>query len=95
MKILIVDDHALIRDALQGVLKKLQRGVIVLEASDSKQAMDIIAGNPDINLILLDLTLPDRDGLSVLAATGFRRERLHSSGDSGAGGICRSAEPAV
>jgi DNA-binding NarL/FixJ family response regulator len=67
MKILIVDDHALIRDALQGVLKKLQRGVTVLEASDSQQAMDIIASNPDINLILLDLTLPDRNGLLVLA----------------------------
>jgi DNA-binding NarL/FixJ family response regulator len=67
MKILIVDDHALIRDALQGVLKKLQRGVTVLEASDSQQAFDIIAGNADINLILLDLTLPGRDGLSVLA----------------------------
>jgi CheY-like chemotaxis protein len=67
MKILIVDDHALIRDALQGVLKKLQRGVMVLEASDSQQAFDIIAGNLDINLILLDLTLPGRDGLSVLA----------------------------
>jgi DNA-binding NarL/FixJ family response regulator len=66
MKILIVDDHALIRDAMQGVLKKLQRGVVVLEAADSQQAFAIIAGNPDINLILLDLTLPDRDGLSVL-----------------------------
>ena len=67
MKILIVDDHALIRDALQGVLKKLQRGVVVLEAADSRQAFDIIAGNTDIDLILLDLTLPDRDGLLVLA----------------------------
>jgi DNA-binding NarL/FixJ family response regulator len=66
MKILIVDDHALIRDAMQGVLKKLQRGVVVLEAADSQQAFAIIAGNPDIELILLDLTLPDRDGLSVL-----------------------------
>jgi DNA-binding NarL/FixJ family response regulator len=66
MKILIVDDHALIRDALQGVLKRLQRGVTVLEAADSQQAFDLIARNPDINLILLDLTLPGRDGLSVL-----------------------------
>src|ERR1700676_3866998 len=66
MKILIVDDHALIRDAMQGVLKKLQRGVVVLEAADSQQAFAIIAGNPDIDLILLDLTLPDREGLSVL-----------------------------
>jgi DNA-binding NarL/FixJ family response regulator len=67
MKILIVDDHALIRDALQGLLKKLKRGAVVLEASDSRQAMDLIAGHSDIGLVLLDLNLPDRDGLSVLA----------------------------
>jgi DNA-binding NarL/FixJ family response regulator len=67
MKILIVDDHALIRDALRGVLKKLQRGATVLEASDCRQAMATIENHSDITLILLDLTLPDRDGFSVLA----------------------------
>ncbi len=67
MKILIVDDHALIRDALQGLLKKLKRGAAVLEAPDSRQAMDAVAANTDIGLVLLDLNLPDRDGFSVLA----------------------------
>src|SRR5580693_8372526 len=67
MKILIVDDHALIRDGLQGVLKKLKRGVTVLEAADCRQAMAAVESNPDIDLILLDLNLPDRDGFSVLA----------------------------
>jgi DNA-binding NarL/FixJ family response regulator len=66
MKILIVDDHALIREALQGVLKNLERGAIVLEASDSRQAMEAAATHSDINLILLDLNLPDRGGFSVL-----------------------------
>jgi DNA-binding NarL/FixJ family response regulator len=67
MKILIVDDHALIRDALQGLLKKLKRGATVLEASDSRQAMETFAAHPEISLVLLDLNLPDRDGFSVLA----------------------------
>jgi DNA-binding NarL/FixJ family response regulator len=67
MKILVVDDHALIRDALQGVLKKLKRGAIVLEAADSRQAMETVAQHSDIGLILLDLNLPDRDGFDVLA----------------------------
>lgn len=67
MKILIVDDHALIRDALQGLLKKIKRGATVLEASDSRQAMEIVAAHPDISLVLLDLNLPDRDGSLVLA----------------------------
>jgi DNA-binding NarL/FixJ family response regulator len=66
MKILIVDDHALIRDGLQGVLKKLKRGATVLEAADCRQAMAAVESNPDIELILLDLSLPDRDGFSVL-----------------------------
>ncbi len=67
MKILIIDDHVLIRQAMQGVLKKLRRDAVVLEAPNYEKAMSIIAANPDIGLILLDLTLPDRDGFSVLA----------------------------
>jgi DNA-binding NarL/FixJ family response regulator len=66
MKILVVDDHVLIRQALHGVLKKLRRDAVVLEASNSAKAMQIITENPDLGLILLDLNLPDRDGFSVL-----------------------------
>jgi DNA-binding NarL/FixJ family response regulator len=66
VKILVVDDHVLIREALRGVLKELKGDVVVLEASDSRQAMQLIAENPDLGLILLDLNLPDRDGYSVL-----------------------------
>jgi DNA-binding NarL/FixJ family response regulator len=67
MKILVIDDHVLIREALQALLKKLKRGAVVLEASDSRQAMEIFANNADIGLVMLDLNLPDRDGLAVLA----------------------------
>ena len=35
MKILVVDDHALIREALRGVLKELKGDAVVLEASHS------------------------------------------------------------
>jgi len=65
MKVLVIDDHALIRQAMQGVLKKVRRDARVLEAPNSAAAMQVIAENPDIDLILLDLTLPDRDGFSV------------------------------
>jgi DNA-binding NarL/FixJ family response regulator len=67
MKILVVDDHALIREALASVLKELKPDAVVLEAPDCRQAMAFVEAHPDLNLILLDLTLPDRDGYSVLA----------------------------
>lgn len=67
MKILLVDDHVLIRDALRGVLKELTNDATVLDASDFRQAMRVIEAHPDLHLILLDLNLPDRDGFAVLA----------------------------
>src|SRR5262245_37000151 len=67
MKILVVDDHVLIREALRGVLTELKRDATVFEASDSRQAMALIAEHGDLGLMLLDLNLPDRDGFSVLA----------------------------
>jgi DNA-binding NarL/FixJ family response regulator len=73
MKILVIDDHVLIRQAMQGVVKKLRRDAVVLDAPNYRQAMQIIENHPDISLILLDLTLPDREGFSVLTEL---RERL-------------------
>ena len=67
MKILVVDDHALIREALRNVLKDLQCDAAVLEASDARQTMRLVEEHIDVELILLDLTLPDRDGFSLLA----------------------------
>jgi DNA-binding NarL/FixJ family response regulator len=67
MKILVVDDHVLIREALRGVLTDLKPDATVFEACDSRQAMALIAEHGDIGLMLLDLNLPDRDGFSVLA----------------------------
>lgn len=88
MKILVIDDHVLIREALQALLKKLQRGATMLEASDNRQAMDIIARHPDIGLIMLDLNLPDRDGMAVLAEL---RERYPAAAVVVMSGIQESA----
>jgi DNA-binding NarL/FixJ family response regulator len=67
MKILVVDHHALIREALRDVLKELREDIIVLESADSRRAMRFIEEHPDLGLILLDLNLPDRDGFTMLS----------------------------
>src|SRR5262249_22215870 len=58
---------ALVREALGSVLKECKDDISVLEAGDSQQAMVMVAENPDLGLILLDLNLPDRDGFAVLS----------------------------
>jgi DNA-binding NarL/FixJ family response regulator len=67
MKILLVDDHALLREALRGALRELESDAAIFEASDGCETMRFVEQHPDADLILLDLNLPDRDGLAVLA----------------------------
>jgi DNA-binding NarL/FixJ family response regulator len=70
MQILLVDDHALIREALRGVLKELEGSATVLEAPNGRQALRLIEDHPGLNMVLLDLNLPDRDGLALLEELG-------------------------
>ena len=67
MKVLVVDDHVLIREALRGVLKDLKDDATIIEASNGRQAMQLVEEHSDLGLILLDLNLPDRSGFDVLA----------------------------
>jgi DNA-binding NarL/FixJ family response regulator len=72
-KVLVIDDHVLIREALRGVLRELKgEETLIIEASDSRQAMQQIEQNPDVELVLLDLGLPDRDGFEILSELGER-----------------------
>jgi DNA-binding NarL/FixJ family response regulator len=67
LKILVIDEHVLIRHALRAVLAQLKRDAVTLEASDCGEAMRVLDQNSDIDLIVLDLTAPDGDGFSALA----------------------------
>jgi DNA-binding NarL/FixJ family response regulator len=66
VKILVCDDHALFRDGLGRVLADLDPDAGLLEADSAAQALERIATNPELDLVLLDLQLPDADGFSVL-----------------------------
>jgi len=67
MKVLVIDDHALIRDALRGVVKELKDDAVIIEAANGQQAMRLLDQHSDLGLILLDLNLPDRNGFDLLA----------------------------
>ena len=66
MKILVVDDHPLILDALAHLLPELDPSLEVRGASDSLEAVTILDNEPDVALVLLDLALPGARGLDFL-----------------------------
>jgi len=66
MKILVVDDHALIRDGLRHVLRSLDADALCLEAGSACEARDVVNTHPDLDLVLLDLKLPGVDGHTLM-----------------------------
>jgi two-component system invasion response regulator UvrY len=65
MRILLVDDHAIVRAGLARLLQDEFRGVTIDEASTAAEAEERLgAAAPDI--VLLDISLPGRSGLDLL-----------------------------
>jgi DNA-binding NarL/FixJ family response regulator len=76
VKILVVDDHALVREGLRQVLKGLEENLEVLQAGTCKQAFALAQTHGDLDLVLLDYHLPDMNGLEALAILGQRHPEL-------------------
>ena len=66
MRILIVDDHSLFREGLKFLLHGLDSGIELDNAGDCAEAFSLL-DTRRYDLILLDLKLPDRNGLDALA----------------------------
>ena len=76
MKILVVDDHALVREGLRQVLKGLDENMEVLQSGNCGQAFELAQDHDDLDLVLLDYHLPDLNGLDALAVFGHRHPEL-------------------
>lgn len=66
MKIVIADDHALVRAGLTAALRELPDGFEVLEAKNVSQVRELTAKHRNIVCVLLDLKMPGMEGLSGL-----------------------------
>ena len=73
MRILVADDHTLVRRGLHLLLTKLYPETEVLEAGDVDQALRGAAAQPQLDLVLCDLAMPGMEQLKGLQAL---RQRL-------------------
>ena len=71
-RILVVDDHPLYREGMVSALRARLPGLEVLGAGSAEEGLTVLEGNPDTDLVLIDLRLPGMDGFGALAAYAAR-----------------------
>jgi len=65
LRIVLADDHRLVRAGVRALLEKGRLGEVIAEASDGREALDLVAEHrPDI--LLLDIGMPNLNGLDAI-----------------------------
>jgi two-component system nitrate/nitrite response regulator NarL len=72
MKLLIVDDHAMVRQGLAALLAQAEAGTVVLQAADGEEGLAMASRETALDAVFLDLAMP---GGGVAAIRAFREHR--------------------
>ncbi len=65
MKILIADDHPIVRSGLQQIILGMMKGGTIVETSDGNETLEQIK-NDNFDLIIMDISMPGKSGLDIL-----------------------------
>ena len=68
LKILVIEDHALVREGIVRIVQQLDEPVSLFEAANGDDALTWLEREPDLDLVTLDLALPGVDGITWLTA---------------------------
>jgi DNA-binding NtrC family response regulator len=74
MKVLIVDDEEVLRDVLETVLRR--EGFDVILAASGEEALSVLDGDADVDLVILDVMLPGISGIDTLRAIRISNPQL-------------------
>lgn len=75
MRILLVDDHAVVRSGIRTILEDHLEAVEVTEAANGDAALEQLAAGPS-DIVVLDLSMPGRSGIDLLAEIKHRYPKL-------------------
>src|SRR6218665_3808829 len=75
IKIAIVDDHALVRAGLRQYLSEQVDLQVIAEAANGREALDIVRQG-EVDVLVMDLSMPDQSGVDALAAIRARTPEL-------------------
>jgi len=75
-KVLIVDDHFVVRKGLAQILMEGLELIAVEEAGSGEEALEMVGARGDYDLILLDITMPGSNGMAVLKELKSRHPQL-------------------
>jgi len=76
IRILVVDDHAVVRAGLKQIVADTPDIVVAGEASNGHEALNQILNN-DYDVILLDVTMPGKSGIDILKESKSQKPELH------------------
>ncbi len=76
MKLLIVDDHPVLREGLATLLRQAGPQTCVVQGRNADEAFALLDQHPDLDVVVLDLVMPGMGGLAALAEFGRRRPEL-------------------
>lgn len=71
---MLVDDHAVVRKGMKAILVDELPGVVVVEAGGGDEALTLL-GDP-LDVVVLDLSMPGRSGIDLLAEIKQRQPKL-------------------
>ena len=106
-RILIIEDHVLVREAMALTLAQVGEGVSCQQASNATEAIAMLEADPDCDLLVVDLMLPEINGFSLLGIIAKRfpdvpalvvsalddRESVQRAMKAGASGFVSKASP--
>jgi len=76
INVIIVDDHAILRAGLKQVLSETGDIEVIAEAGTANDAIQLCRTTQDADVLLLDITLPDRSGIEALQCIKKDNPRL-------------------